>query len=88
MFRFQAFSSSSGNQSSLPYKEKEHGIFTYFLLQKIKETEGHITLDELADFLKEKISVESILTNNKEQTPQVKVGQQIFEDWKNWKLVE
>jgi len=82
------FSSSSGNQSSLPYKEKEHGIFTYFLLKKIKETEGHITLDKLADFLKKKISVESILINNKEQTPQVKVGQQIIENWKNWKLVE
>ena len=30
------FTSSSGEQSSLPYKDKQHGIFTYYLLKKIQ----------------------------------------------------
>ncbi|MCK4406359.1 MAG: caspase family protein, partial [Bacteroidales bacterium] len=32
------FSASSGDQSSLPYKEKQHGMFTYFLLKKLQST--------------------------------------------------
>ncbi len=32
------FSSSSGEESSGVYKEKNHGLFTYFLLKELKET--------------------------------------------------
>ena len=44
------FSSSSSEQSSLSYAEKNHGMFTYFLLKKIQETKGELTYSELFDF--------------------------------------
>ncbi|MFO7864028.1 MAG: caspase family protein [Salinivirgaceae bacterium] len=82
------FSASSGNEASLPYDEKKHGFFTYFLLQKLKETKGSITYGELADFLKQEIPVKSILLNNKEQTPQVNISSQISDRWREWEINE
>jgi len=37
------FPASSGNQSSLPYKDMQHGMFTCFLLKKLQETNGNVT---------------------------------------------
>ncbi len=31
------FSASSGEQSALPYENEQHGMFTFYLLKKIKE---------------------------------------------------
>jgi hypothetical protein len=80
------FSSSSGEQSSLPYTDEKHGMFTYYLLQKLQESKGEMTYSELFNFLNEKISVESILVNSKEQNPMVNTSQDIVEKWKLWKV--
>jgi Caspase domain len=80
------FSASSGTQSSLPYTEQRHGLFTYFLLKKMKETSGNISYGELGDYLEEKVSLQSILVNSKEQIPQVGVSQSLMEDWKTFHL--
>lgn len=82
------FSASSGNQSSLPYKEKQHGLFTYYLLQYLKETKGDITYGELADYLKEQVGLRSIIVNNKEQNPQTNVSPSLQDKWEHMKLVE
>jgi len=82
------FSASSGEQSSLPYKDKQHGIFTYYLLQKMKETQGNITYEQLAEYLNSTVSIRSLLVNNKEQSPQVNISKDIVGGaWKNWKLI-
>ncbi|MFA6400102.1 MAG: caspase family protein [Salinivirgaceae bacterium] len=82
------FSASSGEQSSLPYKDKQHGIFTYYLLQKMKETQGNINYEQLAEYLNSTVSIRSLLVNNKEQSPQVNVSKDIVGGaWKNWKLI-
>lgn len=80
------FSASSGDQSSLPYKEKQHGIFTYHLLKKLQETKGDVTLKDLSDFANKEVSLRSIIVNNKEQTPQVNTSSEISEKWGGWKL--
>jgi hypothetical protein len=80
------FSASSGDQSSLPYKEKQHGIFTYYLLSKLKETKGDITYAELAEYLNTTVSIRSLLVNNKEQSPQTNVSKDVFNSWKIWNL--
>jgi hypothetical protein len=80
------FSASSGDQSSLPYKEKQHGIFTYYLLSKLKETKGDITYAELAEYLNTTVSIRSLLVNNKEQSPQTNVSKDVFNSWKTWNL--
>jgi hypothetical protein len=80
------FSSSSGEQSSLPYSDKKHGMFTYYLLKKLQETKGELTYSDLFEFLNEKISIESLLVNSKEQNPVVNMSQDIVETWKLWEV--
>ncbi|RPH31565.1 MAG: caspase family protein [Bacteroidales bacterium] len=80
------FSSSSGEQSSLPFNYAKHGMFTYYLLKKLQETKGDLTYSELSDFLSEKISIESLLVNSKEQNPVVNTSPNASEKWKSWRL--
>ena len=80
------FTASSDEQSSLPYKAKNHGLFTYFLLKKIQETKGEITYKELSDYLSKTIKLNSILINDKEQSPQTNTSSQVQEEWKSWTL--
>lgn len=78
------FSASSGDQSSLPYKEKKHGLFTYFLLKKFQESMGVLTYKTLSDYLSEQIGVKSIIINNKEQNPQTNVSAEAQDVWAIW----
>jgi hypothetical protein len=83
-----AFYSSSGSQSSLPFKKQEHGLFTYYLLQKLKETKGYTTFGELSEYLIKNISVKSVLINDQEQIPQTDVSKEIINEWASWKINE
>ena len=80
------FSSSSGDQSSLPYKEKHHGMFTYYLLKKLQESKGNIKLKELSEYLKEQVSVSSIIKNSKEQNPQMLISPKMQDVWEDINL--
>lgn len=80
------FTASSGEQSSLPYKEKNHGLFTYFLLKKIQETAGNISYKELSDFLSEQVAIKSAIINQKEQNPQTLISITVKDQWYNWKI--
>jgi len=80
------FAASSGEQSSLPYREKLHGIFTYYLLKKLKETSGDINLLDLSDYLSSEIGIRSVMINNKEQNPQTNISPALGEIWKQWKI--
>jgi uncharacterized caspase-like protein len=80
------FSASSGEQSSLPYNDKQHGMFTYFLLKKLQETKGNISYGKLADFVKSNVSLESLRINNKEQDPTVKISIDVQDKWENWTI--
>ncbi len=80
------FSASSGEQSSLPYKAQQHGIFTYYLLKKLKESGGNVTYAELSEYITEKVSLQSLLINDKEQNPKVNVSTNSQEVWKTWTI--
>lgn len=82
------FSASSGEQSSLPYNSEKHGLFTYFLLKKLQDTKGIVTYDELAEYLKHNISVESLRANKREQDPEVNTSPAVQNNWKMWKINE
>lgn len=64
-----AFSAAQGNETAYAYQEKSHGLFTYFLLKKLKETRGDITAGELADYLNENVSRVSAVEGMKAQHP-------------------
>jgi hypothetical protein len=80
------FSASSKDQVSLPYKNKNHGMFTYFLLKKIQETKGDVSLKELSDYINKTVSFESVKQNSKEQNPQTQVSSEINTTWESLKL--
>ena len=77
---------SSATQRSMPYEEKKHGMFTYFLLKKLKDTSGDITIEELFNDVKANVQSNSVWINDSEQTPELISGPGIDENWKSWKL--
>jgi len=80
------FTASSGEQSSLSYKDNNHGLFTYYLLKKIQETNGNISYKELSDYLTEQVSIKSALINQKEQNPQTLISVTAKDNWALWKF--
>jgi hypothetical protein len=80
------FAATSDDQSALPYKENQHGMFTYFLLKKLQETKGTVTYGELEEYLKSSVSIESLRVNYKPQDPKVNVSIQAKNTWDKWNL--
>jgi hypothetical protein len=80
------FTSSSGEESSGPYYDKRHGLFTYFLLEKLNTTQGNLTYGDLGDYLSGTVPRESILINNQRQNPSIIVGNAVKEEWKKWEF--
>ncbi len=80
------FSAAKGDETAYPLDEEEHGMFTYFLLKKLKETKGDVTLAELGDYITKEVSRQSIVINGKTQTPTLSPSPSLGESWKTWKL--
>ena len=80
------FSAAQGDEASYSFKEQHHGLFTYFLLRKLQETKGDVSLGELADYLRNEVKRQSFTENNKVQTPTVATSQSISDNWKNLRL--
>jgi hypothetical protein len=78
-------SAAQGDETAYPYKEKGHGLFTYFLLKKLQETKGDVTIGVLADYVTSEVKKRSIVVNGKLQTPIVTHSNGAV-DWRNWKL--
>jgi len=76
------FSATSDEQSALAYNAKSHGLFTYYLLNKIKITKGNVTLGELERYLKEQVGIKSSFINSLEQNPKVNVSYEIRDTYK------
>ena len=78
------FSAASGDETAYPLKD--HGLFTYYLLKKLKDTKGDVTYGELSNYINEQVSQESIVSNGKSQTPTVTPSQNVTATWKTMKL--
>lgn len=81
-------SSSQGDETAYSYEEKKHGLFTYFILKKLKESRGNTSLGELVDYVIENVSKKSIVINGKSQTPSVDPSEKIINQWSNWTLLK
>ena len=80
------FTAAQGDETAYPYKEEGHGLFTYYLLKKLQETKGDVTLGELGDYIKTQVERQSIVTNGKLQSPSILPASSIGNGWKEWKL--
>ena len=79
-------SAAQGDETAYSYREEGHGLFTYFLLKKLKETKGNATLEELARYVKTQVRRHSIVENEKSQTPSISYSSQMENNWRQMKL--
>ena len=80
------FTAAQSDETAYPYKSQQHGMFTYYLLRKLQETKGDVTLGELADYITREVKRQSFDENNRSQTPSIKASESIEESWRNMKL--
>lgn len=82
------FSAAQGNETALPYRDKNHGLFTYFLLQKLQKSKGDVTLKELSDYVTSEVKSYSTFMNKKPQTPAVVTSGRMTDMWKSKKMTK
>lgn len=82
------FSATSEAETAMPYHEKGHGMFTYYLLKRIKETKGNVSLADLKEYVTKEVSLNSTIVNHKDQTPTLNVSSTASATWDTWKLTE
>ena len=81
-----AFTATSGEEVSLPLTKEYHGLFTYHVLRKLKDTQGELTLEQLKDYLESEIPKTSLIENGIKQTPQVLTAPDLNDKWLSWKI--
>lgn len=81
-------SATHGDETAYPYTEQQHGMFTYFLLKKLKENKRDVTLGDLADYIITNVKRTSIVNNGKLQTPTVSVSPALESTWKSLRMAE
>ena len=80
------FSAAHGDETAYPNNEEHHGMFTFYLLKKLQETKGEVTLQELGEYIVKQVSQQSILLNGKSQTPCVTPSSAVGGEWREWRL--
>ena len=81
------YTATSAEQAAMPYTEKRHGLFTYFLLKKLKESNGKLTLGELGDYISNNVAKQSLLVNQKEQAPEIIISEELIDTWRTQKII-
>ena len=84
--RVIVMSASQGDETAYTYNEKGHGLFTYFLLKKLQESKGNISLYDLSQFIVSNVRQVSIIKNKRNQTPVVSASANLHDIWGNLKL--
>lgn len=78
------FSAAQGNETAQGYPEQGHGLFTYFLLDALKESNGAISYGVLSDRIKKNVSAQAgELKMHKKQTPSTNASDKIANNWRN-----
>ena len=80
------FTAAQGDETAWPYAEKGHGLFTYYLLKKLKETKGDVDYGTLESYIRKEVMRKAAVVNNKSQTPTVSYSPQMSDSWSNLKL--
>ena len=57
------FSAAQGNETAQGYLQEGHGLFTYYLLKELQETNGFVSFGQLANYLQENVSRKALQLN-------------------------
>lgn len=80
------FSAAKGDETAHQMEDKHHGLFTYFLLKGMQNTQGDADLGTLTDYVTKQVKRQSVVINNKRQTPTVIPSPGLAETWRTMKL--
>jgi len=79
------FSAAQGNETAQGYPEKGHGLFTYYLLKELQDSEGVISYGQLSDRLKDNVSRQALqLKLRKRQTPSTNTSGEVADQWRGF----
>ena len=78
------FSAAQGDETAYPFKSQRHGLFTYYILDKMQQSGGSTTLGELSDYVTLNVKRKAVVENNgKSQTPTV-IASSNNNGWRDW----
>lgn len=80
------FSAAQGDETAHQLEEKHHGLFTYYLLKELQATEGDVDMGTLTEYVTKQVKRQSVVINNKKQTPKVNASTALAGSWQNLKL--
>lgn len=80
------FSAAQGDETAYPLENEGHGMFTYFLLKKLRDAGDKVTLGELSEYITTEVKRASLIHNGKLQTPSTSVSMEIEPIWKDLSL--
>lgn len=80
------FTAAQEDETAFPFKAKQHGMFTYYLLKKLQQSKGDVTLGDLADYIIKEVKRQSFDENNRKQTPTVRPSQAMTAEWRKLKI--
>ena len=75
------FRSALAEESPSRFPENSHGLFTYFLLKKIKETRGNVGYAELADYLETQVKRSATERFDTTQTATATPSEELGDAW-------
>ena len=81
-------SATSAQETAQFFEKGNHGLFTYFLLQKLQNTAGDVTIYKLSEYITEHVRRESLNQSRKLQSPTIMSSPSLTTDWKDWKLTQ
>jgi len=80
------YSAVTDKETAFPYREKVHGLFTYYILKKMQSTDGNLNFGELSDYVSDEVSRKSIVVNSKPQHPTVNPSSEMVYKWRNLEI--
>lgn len=80
------FSAAQGDETAHQMEEKHHGLFTYYLLKELQATGGDVDMGTLTEYVTKQVKRQSVVMNNKKQTPTVIPSQSLMNSWQTMKL--
>ena len=81
------FSAAQGNETAQGYPKQGHGLFTYYLLKAIQDTNGDVSFGDLSDDVARNVSKQAKNMNmRKSQTPTTNASDQISTSWRSMRF--
>ena len=80
-------SACQGTETAYPSEEQKHGLFTYFLLKKIQQNKGDVSLEALTNYLIEEVPKQCRKEKGTTQTPTVMTSKDMSDNWKTMKIM-